>query len=115
MQLDSLPTVLIEKVLLHLKHPRDIINVSLSSQQMKDVALSDIFWLRILINRWGDRTQPSEWLTELPMGHFELFNSKHSFPGSYRQVHKLSTLSTPLTNQYCKIQSMYPSVSFSNL
>jgi hypothetical protein len=84
MQLDSLPTVLIEKVLLHLKHPKDIINIALSSQQFKHIALSDIFWLRVLLGRWGNRTQPSEWLTDSAMGHFELLNSKHNFPGSYR-------------------------------
>ena len=84
MQLDGLPTVLIEKVLLKLEHPRDIINFSLSSRLLKDVALSDVFWLRVLIGRWGDRTQPSEWLTEHPLGHFERLNSRHGFPGSYR-------------------------------
>jgi len=84
MQLDSLPAVLIEEVLLHLKHPKDIINFASSSRQFKDVALSDMFWLRVLLGRWGDRTQPSDWLTERPMGHFELFDGKHRFPGSYR-------------------------------
>lgn len=81
--LGLLPVNIIERVLLHLP-TSDIISFSQTSRLSKDVALAELFWLRILDQRWGHLTRPKEWISDGPLGCFELHSSRHRFPGSYR-------------------------------
>ena len=83
--LDILPVNVIENILLHLDIS-DIIKFSQTSSSFKDVALAELFWQRVLEQRWGHLTQPRKWLSEGPLGCFELHSSRHKFPGTYRYV-----------------------------
>ena len=108
--LGLLPSTLIEKILLHLE-TADIINFGQTSSSFREVALSDLFWLRVLEQRWGHLTRPGEWIVDGPRGHFELYNSKLQFPGTYRLGLKLNSgrcrqchdgLPCPVTSFHCK-------------
>lgn len=81
--LSLLPITLIERVLLHLEI-QDIIHVGQTSSLFKDIALSELLWLRLLEQRWGNLTKPAEWRTDSPSGCFELPNCRLKYPGTYR-------------------------------
>ena len=83
--LGVLPVNVIENVLLHLD-VSDIIRFSQTSSPFKDVALAEVFWQRVLEQRWGHLTRPRQWLSEGPLGYFELHSSRHKFPGTYRYI-----------------------------
>ena len=78
----NLPSSLLEDILL-LLNVSDIVNCGTVSTQFKAVALSSALWRRVLQNRFK-QTDPSQWLTSSACGHFELVDSLHSYPDSYR-------------------------------
>ena len=94
--LGVLPVNIIEKILLQLDIT-DIISFGQTSSSFKAVALAELFWQRILEQRWGHLTRPIQWLSDSPLGCFELHSCRYKFPGTFRYTSTAASDSIPLS------------------
>ena len=82
--LTGLPENLLEHILL-LLDVQDVVTCSRVCLQLKDAALRETLWWRMCSRRWP-QTEHRKWLTRAPFGHFQLPESPHNYPGTFRYI-----------------------------